>query len=117
MGYAESGLKRGAVLARFDSGDGLARDADTFREIGLRHLAMLETEATDLVGDVKDWRLRHAHAPRRYMTICAMATEAAAASIEETPKFTVRMMISTCWSLRRGMCVVTSVMAVPIIRT
>jgi hypothetical protein len=49
----EGCLKRRTVLTRFDSRNRLARHADALGEIALRHPAVFEAEAADMVGDVE----------------------------------------------------------------
>ncbi len=50
LGDAKGGLQGRRVFSRLDGGDGLARHADLFSEVALRHLAMLEAQAAHLVG-------------------------------------------------------------------
>ena len=56
-------LERRRVATLLDRDDGLARDPDPIGQFGLGHLAVLEAEASDLVGD--PGRLDHDQKPRR----------------------------------------------------
>lgn len=47
----ERRLQRGRIFVLLDGVDGLARDADFRRQLGLSHLVAIEAQAADVVGD------------------------------------------------------------------
>ena len=61
-GDAKGEFQRRRVARRLDGDDGLARYAHALGELLLRHLAMIEPQPADAVGDE---RIHVDHAPRR----------------------------------------------------
>ena len=62
-GYLERHLERGRVLLLLDGDHGLTGDADLLGEVGLRHLAVGESQGADPVRDQR--RLHHRGIPER----------------------------------------------------